>query len=129
ELLKTKVPDVELVVVHREPQERLALYMSACDALVFPSYQEGSPNIVKQAMACNLPIVATDVGDVREVIGGTTGCFVCEPSADSFAERLAEILDKPFRTDGRLSVQHLSGPMVAKRIIGLYEEVLRKRGA
>jgi glycosyltransferase involved in cell wall biosynthesis len=128
EKLKTVRSDVELVVVHKEPQRRLALYMSACDALVFPSYKEGSPNIVKQAMACNLPIVATDVGDVREVIGGTTGCYVCEPSVDVFATRLGEILEEPFRTDGRRAVQHLSGPMVAQRIIGLYEEVLRKRG-
>jgi glycosyltransferase involved in cell wall biosynthesis len=121
--------DVELIVAHKEPQTRLALYMSACDALVFPSYQEGSPNIVKQAMACNLPIVATDVGDVREVIGGTQGCHVCDADADVFAQRLNEILDNPFRTNGRQAVQHLSGPMVAGRIIELYEEVLRRRDA
>jgi len=125
--LKAARSDVELIVVCREPQTRLALYMSACDALVFPSYQEGSPNIVKQAMACNLPIVATDVGDVREVIGGTAGCYVCEPDADVFALRLEEILDNPFRTKGRQAVQHLSGPMVAERIVGLYEKVLRGR--
>jgi len=125
--LKAVRPDVELIVVHKEQQTRLALYMSACDALVFPSYQEGSPNIVKQAMACNLPIVATDVGDVREVVGGTAGCYVCEPNADVFAWRLEEILDNPFRTQGRQAVQHLSGPMVAQRVIGLYENVLRGR--
>lgn len=125
--LKVAQPDVELIIVHREPQTRLALYMSASDALVFPSYQEGSPNIIKQAMACNLPIVATDVGDVREVIGGTQGCHVCDADADVFAERLNEILTKPFRTKGRQAVQHLSGPMVAQRIIGLYEEVLHRR--
>ena len=125
--MKAARTDLELIVVHKEQQPRLALYMSACDALVFPSYQEGSPNIVKQAMACNLPIVATDVGDVREVIGGTAGCYLCEPSADVFAWRLEEILNNPFRTNGRQAVQHLSGPMVAQRIIGLYEKVLRGR--
>src|SRR6185437_7432268 len=114
ELLKTKVPDVELVVVHREPQERLALYMSACDALVFPSYQEGSPNIVKQAMACNLPIVATDVGDVREVIGRTAGCYVSAPNTESFAGLLEDIVRSPFRTRGREAIQGLAGPLVAE---------------
>ncbi len=63
--------DIEMLVVFKEPQHRLALYMSSADALVFPSFSEGSPNVVKQAMACNLPIVATDVGDIREVIEGT----------------------------------------------------------
>lgn len=124
--LKDARVDVELIVVHKEPQARLALYMSACDALVFPSYKEGSPNIVKQAMACNLPIVATDVGDVREIIGGTAGCYVCDPDVEVFAQRLNEILGEPFRTNGRQAVQHLSGPMVAGRIIGLYEQVLCK---
>ena len=129
ELLKTRYPDVELVVVYREPQERLALYMSACDALVFPSYQEGSPNIVKQAMACNLPIVATDVGDVREVIGRTAGCYVSEPNAESFARLLGDIVRSPFRTNGREAVQGLAGPLVAERLIRVYEEVLRRRQA
>ena len=74
EHLAEQDPAVELIVVSKETQQRLALYMSACDALIFPSYQEGSPNIIKQAMACNLPVVATDVGDVRQIIGETNGC-------------------------------------------------------
>jgi teichuronic acid biosynthesis glycosyltransferase TuaC len=74
EALRTVVPGAELLVAYREPQRRLALYMNACDALLFTSFQEGSPNVVKQAMACNLPVVSTDVGDVRQVIGNTRGC-------------------------------------------------------
>jgi glycosyltransferase involved in cell wall biosynthesis len=129
ELLRRGRPDVELIVLHKATQERLAMYMSACDALVFSSYQEGSPNIIKQAMACNLPIVATDVGDVREVIGRTEGCYICPAAAEPFAQRLESIVDSPFRTEGRHAVQHLSGPIVAQRILRLYEEVLRRPGA
>jgi teichuronic acid biosynthesis glycosyltransferase TuaC len=129
EILQARHPDVELLVVSREPQSRLALYMSACDALVFPSYQEGSPNIIKQAMACNLPIVSTDVGDVREVIHGTPGCYLSDPDAECFAQHLENIIVSPFRTTGRDSVKHLSGELVAKRLIEVYEEVLiRRRG-
>lgn len=120
-------PSIELRVVFKEPQSRLALYMNACDVLVFPSYQEGSPNVVKQAMACNLPIVATDVGDVREVIGNTEECFICKPEPGEFSERILEILRHCRRTRGREHVQHLAGPAVAQRIIQVYENVLRKR--
>ena len=127
DLLKQKDSDVELIVTFREPQPRLALYMSACDALVFPSYQEGSPNIIKQAMACNLPIVATDVGDVGDVIGNTKGCYICEPTPEAFARALGELASSPMRTNGREDVKHLAGPIVARRVIGLYEEVLRGR--
>ncbi len=127
QLLMSRDPSVELLVIYREPQDRLALYMNACDALVFPSYQEGSPNIVKQAMACNLPIVATDVGDVRETIGGTRGCYICPPDASEFAQLIQAILRVGGRTDGRERIGHLDGPIVTGRVIQVYEEILRKQ--
>jgi teichuronic acid biosynthesis glycosyltransferase TuaC len=119
-------PRVELLVVHTEKQERLAYYMNACDTLVFPSYQEGSPNIVKQAMACNLPIVATDVGDVRKVIGDTQGCAVCAPTVSDFVVAVRGILRRGMRTDGRQHVRHLDSPIVARQIVRVYEDVLRR---
>jgi teichuronic acid biosynthesis glycosyltransferase TuaC len=125
--LSRQDPTVELLIVHKEPQDRLALFMSASDALVFTSYQEGSPNVVKQAMACNLPIVATDVGDVRDVVGKTEWCFICQPDVCEFARSLTDILIHRPRTDGRKQVQHLSGQAVAQQIIQVYEQVLRNR--
>jgi teichuronic acid biosynthesis glycosyltransferase TuaC len=120
-------PTIELLVVHKEPQERLPLFMSACDALLFTSYQEGSPNVVKQAMACNLPIVSTDVGDVRKIIGNTIGCYISKPEVQEFASHLSSILRHRGRTHGREQVRHLAGPAVARRIIEVYEQVLRNR--
>lgn len=122
----TRAHGVELVVIYAETQERLALYMSACDALVFPSYQEGSPNIVKQAMACNLPIVATDVGDVRKIIGDTEGCSICEPDAAAFADALCWTLERGQQTNGRQHVSHLDSPRVARQIIQVYEDLLHQ---
>lgn len=127
ESLAAQDSSIELIVVSRETQQRLALYMSACDALVFPSYQEGSPNIVKQAMACNLPIVSTDVGDVRQIIAGTTGCFLCSPTVAEFAERVQEILASRKRTNGREHIAHLNPSAVAAKLIEVYEQVLRRR--
>jgi teichuronic acid biosynthesis glycosyltransferase TuaC len=126
EILARQDPTVELLVVSHETQPRLALYMSACDALVFPSFQEGSPNIVKQAMACNLPIVSTDVGDARQVIGSTKHCYICAPTAAEFATKLGEILAHRNRSDGRENVRHLDSPAVARRVIRVYEEVLHR---
>jgi glycosyltransferase involved in cell wall biosynthesis len=118
---------VEMLVVTHESQTRLALYMSACDVLVFPSFQEGSPNIVKQAMACNLPMVCTDVGDVRQVVESTKCCYICNPRAEEFATKLAEILAHRNRSNGRDNIRHLDSPAVARRVIAVYEEVLRRR--
>ncbi len=127
--LRKRDPSIELLVVSKETQERLALYMSACDALVFPSYQEGSPNVIKQAMACNLPIVATDVGDVRQIIGKAKGCHVLKPSVMEFVARISEILAHRKRTDGREHVRHLDSAAVSEKVIAVYEQVLRKREA
>jgi glycosyltransferase involved in cell wall biosynthesis len=120
-------PSVELLVVSKETQQRLALYMSASDALIFPSYQEGSPNIVKQAMACNLPIVSSDVGDVRWLLGSTKDCYVCDSNVPEFTARISEILTHRRRTDGRKHIGHLESSAVAHRVIEVYQDVLRKR--
>ncbi len=128
EYLSQRDPSIELLVVYKETQDRLALYMNACDALVFPSYQEGSPNIVKQAMACNLPIVATDVGDVREIIGNTKGCSVCNPSVTEFAARLEQILRLRERTQGRQDIRHLDSATLTGKVVQVYAETLKKYG-
>ncbi|MBX3437572.1 MAG: glycosyltransferase [Planctomycetaceae bacterium] len=117
-------PEVELLVIYREPQARLALYMNACDALIFPSFQEGSPNVVKQAMACNLPIVATDVGDVREVIESTEGCAVCRPDADEMARELQAILARRQRTRGLDAVQRFDRAAVVEQLLGVYRNAI-----
>ena len=125
---KLERPDAELCVVYKETQARLAVYMSACDALLFPSYQEGSPNIVKQAMACGLPIVATDVGDVRLVIEGTEGCHVCEPTIESFVQALRAVLRRNQRTKGREAVRRFEPSLVTARLVEVYEQTLERAG-
>jgi len=127
ESLASQDRSVELLVVSKETQQRLALYMSACDALIFPSYQEGSPNIVKQALACNLPVVSTDVGDVRRLIGSTKDCYICDPTVPEFTARINEILAHRRRTDGRQQIAYLESSTVAHKVIEVYDRVLRKR--
>ena len=127
-VLRREDPQVELLVVHKETQPRLALYMSAADALVFPSFSEGSPNVVKQAMACNLPIVATDVGDIREVISGTQLCAITDFTVESVAGELRSILaTNGGRSDGRKRVARFSCDVVGQQLIGLYGDVLAGR--
>ena len=129
EIVRKTHPDVELVVVHRDTQPRLALYMSACDVLAFPSRAEGSPNIIKQAMACNLPIVASGVGDIPQLIAGTEGCHVSGFDANEFAALLSAELDERRRTDGRRAMARLAPERVAARLAGVYEATLRRHPA
>jgi glycosyltransferase involved in cell wall biosynthesis len=114
-------PAIEILHVRGVPRERMPLYMNAADVLVLASIFEGSPNAVKEAMAANLPVVAVDVGDVRELISQTEGCFIVPREAKPIAERIVEVCRRPVRTRGREAIARLSIENVARRVIAVYE--------
>lgn len=88
ESLKRKVEGVELVAVYDKTPVEVCTYMNAADCLLLTSDSEGSPNVIKEAMACNCPIVTTDVGDVRERLANLDGCYVVEEPMAIDAEHL-----------------------------------------
>ena len=119
--------NVVLVPVYNRPHDEVVTYMCAADVLLMTSSSEGSPNVIKEAMACNCPIVVTDVGDVHERLEGLEGGYVANTRD---YEELAELLSKALRfgkrTEGRKALleQGLTTELVAKRIIGIYNELL-----
>lgn len=119
---------VRLVVASNRPHEEMPLYMNACDVLALASDFEGSPMVIKEAMACDLPIVSVGVGDVAEIIGDTEGCYLCERTPEDMAAKLRLALARGGRTDGRRRVAHLSLEATAKQIVAVYERVLAARG-
>ena len=122
--LKERMPEVELLVATGMPHNWVPLYMNAADVLVLASRYEGSPMVVKEAMACNLPIVVTDVGDAREIIAGTEGCYITDGSAEDMAEKLQKAIDFGKRTDGRERISHLALSSIARRVADVYEKVV-----
>jgi teichuronic acid biosynthesis glycosyltransferase TuaC len=126
-LLQRQGMPVELVPVFGQAQYLIPLYMNACHAMVLTSLWEGSPNVIKESMACNLPIVSVNVGDVPEVIGGCEGCFVVPRNATAIAEKLKQIINRPVRTRGRERIRHLEMQTVARQIIAVYTAVLRRK--
>jgi hypothetical protein len=125
-LIQAHGATVELVEVTGKPHDVVIQYMNASDVLVLPSFWEGGPYVVKEAMACNLPIVATDVGDVRRVTGRTQGCYIAERTPEDFADKLWRALHGPRRTTGRQDIAHLSRENATARVISVYEAVLQR---
>lgn len=117
---------VEMLAVTGLTHEQVVLYMNACDVMVVPSYWEGGPYVVKEAMACNMPIVATDVGDVKYVITKTPGCYLAERTPDDFADKLWRSLHDGRRTTGRVDMAHLSRERATASVIAVYEQVLHR---
>src|SRR5579885_1073538 len=124
ERVRSKGFDVELVVASGLPHTTVATYMNACNALILTSLAEGSPNVVKEAMACNIPVIATDVGDVAAVIGRTYGCHVCSHDPEELAKALEAVLQHGERTTGRQDISYLDNALIAQQIIALYGRAL-----
>lgn len=117
----------ELIIANGLPQAQLVYYINACNAVILPSRAEGAPNIVKEAMACNVPVVTTDVGDVANVIGHTQGCSICPPDPAAFALGLLHAFQHSEPTTGRKDIAHLEVSIIAQQMIAMYREILARR--
>ncbi|HEY0376485.1 MAG TPA: glycosyltransferase family 4 protein [Pyrinomonadaceae bacterium] len=114
-----------LVVAWQVAHTDVPLYMSASDALVFTSMQEGSPNVVKEALACDLPVVSVAVGDVEERLRGIEGCELCaDERPETIAAALRKVLARGVRVRGREAVAHLDENLITARVIDIYRSVL-----
>jgi glycosyltransferase involved in cell wall biosynthesis len=122
---------VELILAWHMPYDLIPVYMNACDALLFTSLYEGSPNVIKEALACNLPIVSVAVGDVAERLNGVDGCMVCQDDdPDRMSANLTSILQRKKRTNGRSIVFDLDENLLTQRIIEIYRQaVMMGKGA
>ena len=115
--------NVILYPVFNHIHDDVVRYMCAADVLLLTSFSEGSPNVIKEAMTCNCPIVSTDVGDVRWITENVEGTYVADnddPESLSLCIRKALLFNN--RTRGREEIirKGLSTECIADRIIALY---------
>lgn len=121
--------DVVLMPVLGKNAAELVNFYNAADALILTSFHEGSPNVIKEAMACNCPIVSTDVGDVKWVFGKTEGCFLTSFKVEDVAKKIEAALcfsANHRRTAGRDRIIELGldSESIAKKIVDVYKRVL-----
>lgn len=67
--------------------------MLACDLFVFPSYTEGFPNVILEAMACGCPIIATSVGAIPEMLSQQSGILIPPKNIDAIRLAILELID------------------------------------
>ncbi len=126
DLLRERRPDADLQLVSRVPHDRVPIYLNAADVFILASDSEGSPVVIKEALACNLPVVSTAVGDVPEMIGGIMGCYLAEQTPVDLAAKLELALASEARIHGREAIQHLQTQGEARAILALYEQTLAR---
>jgi glycosyltransferase involved in cell wall biosynthesis len=130
-LLKKSYPGIEFRFLKDVSTDSVNLFYNAADVLLLSSFSEGSPNVIKEAMACNLPIVTTRVGDVEWLFGDEPGHFVAEHDRAALVAGITKSLEfssKFKRTNGRQRIINLGleSLTVAKKILVVYEKVLEK---
>ena len=130
ELAKASVElleDAELKIIHGVDPERVPYYLNAVDVVLLTSRWEGSPNIVKEAMACNRPVVSTNVGDIQWLIGGLQGYYIAKPTREDVADKIQRALGFKESAEGRQRIIELGldDDSITGQISKIYEDVAR----
>lgn len=120
--------DVNVHVLENVPHEEIPYYLNAAHVVVLTSLWEGSPNIIKEAMACNRPIVTTKVGDVEWLLEGVEGCFISDFNSIEISKNIVsalEFVNHNLITRGRekLIKLGLDADDIARRLIAIYQNV------
>ena len=128
-LLRREVPEAELWHVHDVQHSEMVQYYRAADCLLLTSEFEGSPNVVKEALATQLPVISVDVGDVRHWLDRVNGCAVVERDPGAMARALAHVLRRVPHVDPSPILQELDGTTIARRLLDVYHLAGRRRRA
>lgn len=120
-----KVPGVKLIELKGYSRDQVATLMQAVNVLLMTSFTEGSPQVIKEAMACGCPIVSVDVGDVKDLIDGVDGCYLSEREPKSIADCINRAIAFSGRTMGREVIieKKLTNDLIAKQILAVYHRV------
>lgn len=124
-IMRKLIGDVRFVVMRGNVEHnQVPLYLNGADCLLVTSDYEGSPDIIKEALACNLPIVSVDVGDVRERLDGVNPSRIVARDPESIGFAAAEIVTSGQRSNGRKHVGRISAEVVRGKILDVYRRVI-----
>jgi len=126
-----KDKNIQVIELENYSREQVSELMNAVNLCVMTSFSEGSPQFIKEAMACNCPIISTDVGDVKEIIAQTNGCYICKFQSEDLEEKInnaIEFSSKFNRTNGREIIIKLGldNKIIAERVLESYKNLLKK---
>jgi len=123
-LLGGKYGHVKFHVLSGTPNSQVPYWLNAADVLLLTSKHEGSPTIVKEALACALPVVSVHVGDVPERIAGINGCHLAEPDPEDLARKLELVYKNRQRLNCGEKLQDFCNQTIAARLEQFYLDLL-----
>ncbi|MDZ7831095.1 MAG: glycosyltransferase [Desulfobacterales bacterium] len=121
-------PSLKLFILKGIAREKVPWVLSAADCLLVTSDKEGSPNIVRESLACNLPLVSVPVGDLKELISDHPSAgILTERNPDSIANGMMDVLARERPDNLKAIIQGHTAAANALRIKRIYEQVLENR--
>ena len=130
-LLKDKGLIIKVIIFHNMSREEVVENLSKCDVLIMTSISEGSPQIVKEAMSCNIPVISSNVGDVNVLLSEVKHCYVINDfNEHKFIERIMLIFDlksENRKSNGRDKIIELGldNKEISKKIVKIYEMLIK----
>lgn len=115
--------DATLRTVSNEPYHRVPLYLNASDLVLITSRHESGPMVAKEATACNVPVVSTDVGFVASVLEGVENAAVADGET-ALVEAVTTVLRNGGRADGRDGLQGYDEETMGRRLRTVFERTL-----
>lgn len=127
--VKASAPLAELLLLSGRPYWEVPSFLSAADCLLLTSDREGSPNIVKEALAMNLPIVSVDVGDVALRCQGVAGCHIVPREIEALAGAvLATLSGGRLQNSREVKRREIDNAVICSQVHAFYKQVLSSRG-
>lgn len=124
ELANAKLDNLRFRIATNLPHDMMPLYTAACDVIICTSETEGWPNCVKEALACNVPFVSTNVSDLQDIAKQEPTCRVCPADPVVLADNICEVLALQQQPNLRMHVASMDLGTVSNRLVGIYESLL-----
>lgn len=119
------LPGVELLELKGYNRNEVVALMNVADCLLMTSHSEGSPQVIKEALACGCPVVSVDVGDVAEQIEGTNCGMIVERTPEAIANALSMQLERPHRPYCKEKTDQFDNKRIAATIVEIYKTVIK----
>lgn len=124
EILKKKNKSIRFRLANNIPHECISDFVAACDLIICTSTSEGWPNAVKEALACNIPFVSTDVSDLSLIANQESSCKICPPNPQIFADAILDTLSHPPDYNLRQYVEDMDIEQTSRKLLDLYKKIL-----
>ena len=115
-----------LIELKNYTKKEVCLLMNAADLLLITSFSETGPIVAKEAIACNCPIISTDVGDVKTLIHNIRNCFITNFDHVDICQKINLVFESDERSDGSESMQRFSLEKIAKKVSKVYSTAVHK---